>query len=98
MTQLMGSGDAGGFEHCASCGALAAGPCARCRKPLCGDCCVITRHGATPWAICTRCARRGGTSLRGPWLGLIAWLALPLVVLALLVAAAVLLVSSGVVR
>lgn len=98
MTQLIGSGDGGGFEHCASCGALAAGPCARCRKPLCGDCCVITRHGATPWAICTSCAHRGGTSLRGPWLGLIAWLALPLVVLAVLVVAAYLLVSGGVVR
>jgi hypothetical protein len=85
MTQLIGGGDDGGFEHCASCGALAAGPCASCRKPLCGDCCVITRHGATQWAICFRCDRRGGRSLRGAWLGLLAWLGIPLAVLAALV-------------
>jgi hypothetical protein len=84
MTQLMGSGDGGGFEHCATCGALAAGPCARCRKPLCGDCCVITRHGATPWALCFRCARRGGRSLRSAWLGLVLWLCIPLAALVIL--------------
>jgi hypothetical protein len=87
MTQLIGSGDGGGFEHCASCGALAAGPCARCRKPLCGDCCVITRHGASEWAICFRCDRGGGRSLRSAWLGLLGWLGIPLVVLAALVIA-----------
>jgi hypothetical protein len=85
MTQLMGSGEGGGFEHCASCGALAAGPCARCRKPLCGDCCVITRHGATPWALCFRCARQGGRSLRSAWLGLVLWLCIPLLALMALV-------------
>jgi hypothetical protein len=85
MTQLIGSGDGGGFEHCASCGALAAGPCARCRKPLCGDCCVITRHGASSWAICFRCDRRGGRSLRSAWAGLLLWLGIPLLVLAVLV-------------
>jgi hypothetical protein len=84
MTQLMGSGDGGGFEHCASCGAVAAGPCARCRKPLCGDCCVITRHGATQWAICFRCDRQGGRSLRTAWLGLALWLCIPLAALAAL--------------
>lgn len=85
MTQLLQGGDGGGFEHCASCGALAAGPCARCRKPLCGDCCVITRHGASQWAICRRCERDGGRSLRRAWLGLLTWLGLPLAALALLV-------------
>jgi hypothetical protein len=85
MTQLVGSGDGGGFEHCSSCGALAAGPCARCRRPLCGDCCVITRHGASTWAICRSCDRRGGRSLRGAWLGLLGWLAIPLLLLAALV-------------
>jgi hypothetical protein len=84
MTQLMGGGEGGGFEHCASCGAVAAGPCARCRKPLCGDCCVITRHGATQWAICFRCERQGGRSLRGAWLSLALWLCIPLAVLAAL--------------
>jgi hypothetical protein len=86
VTQLIGSGDGGGFEHCSSCGALAAGPCARCRRPLCGDCCVITQHGARQWAICRRCDRRGGRSLRGAWLGLLAWLAIPVLLLAALVA------------
>lgn len=85
--QLASSGDGGGdFRRCASCGGLAAGPCARCRKPLCGDCCVITRHGANEWALCHACERRGGGSLRSAWLGLLLWLALPLVVLALVVA------------
>lgn len=86
MGQLIGiGGDGGGFVHCASCGALAAGPCARCKKPLCGDCCVITRHGATPWAICKSCARRHGTSLKSAWFGLALWLIVPLLVLATLV-------------
>lgn len=93
MTQLIGSGDGGGFEHCASCGGVAAGPCARCRKPLCGDCCVITRHGASEWAICFRCDRKGGRSLRGAWLGLLGWLGIPLVLLAALVLALFLLVA-----
>jgi hypothetical protein len=94
MTQLMGSGDGGGFEHCASCGGLAAGPCARCRKPLCGDCCVITRHGASEWAICLRCDRKGGSSLRSAWVSLVLWLGIPLAVLALLVTALYLLTSK----
>lgn len=84
--QLISSGDGGGFERCATCGATAAGPCARCRKPLCGDCCVITRHGATQWAICLSCERRGGRSLRSAWVGLIGWLALPLLALVALIA------------
>jgi hypothetical protein len=84
--QLLTSGDGGGFEHCAVCGALAAGPCARCRKPLCGDCCIITSHGATQWAICRRCEQKGGSSLRSAWIGLALWLGVPIVVLAVLVA------------
>lgn len=79
-------GDGGGLARCA-CGAIAAGPCARCRVPLCGDCCIITEHGAQPWAICRRCARRGGHSLRRAWVGLVLWLAAALAALALLVAA-----------
>lgn len=84
--QLIGSGDGGGFVHCASCGATAAGPCARCRKPLCGDCCVITSHGADQWAICKSCERRGGSSLRAAWMGLGTWLVLVLVALVALIA------------
>jgi hypothetical protein len=85
--QLIGTGGEGdGLQRCA-CGAIAAGPCARCRKPLCGDCCVITEHGAQPWAICRTCARRGGTSLRGAWFGLLLWLGGALLVLVALVVA-----------
>lgn len=83
--QLIGSGgDGGGLAHCA-CGALAAGPCARCRVPLCGDCCVITEHGTQPWAICRACERRGGRSLRGAWFELLLWLGAALLGLAVLV-------------
>lgn len=83
--QLIQSGDDGGFEHCSICGALAAGPCARCRRPLCGDCCVITRHGATQWAICRSCERGGGSSLRSAWIGLLAWLGAGLLALVALI-------------
>jgi hypothetical protein len=85
--QLSSGGEGGGaFERCATCAGLAAGPCARCRKPLCGDCCVITRHGASEWAICFTCERRGGRSLRSAWVGLLLWLGLPLLALAALIA------------
>jgi hypothetical protein len=47
---------------------------------------VITRHGATPWAICLRCEKRGGGSLRSAWVGLSIWLILPLVGLVALIA------------
>ena len=65
-----------------SCGALAVGPCARCHDPLCGDCCVITEGGATKFAICFRCEKRGGRSLAGPWRSLLLWLVGILVLLA----------------
>ncbi len=71
--------------RCGVCGGLAAGPCARCRIPLCGDCCVISAHGANQWAVCRRCHERGGSSLRRGWLRVGTWLLLPLVVLAALV-------------
>jgi hypothetical protein len=83
--QLIGSGEGGGLEHCAVCGALAAGPCASCRKPLCGDCCVLTTHGAGQWAICKACERKRGRSLAGAWLGLGGWLLMLLAALAVLV-------------
>jgi hypothetical protein len=84
--QLMGTGGDGGELARCACGALAAGPCARCRIPLCGDCCIITEHGAQPWAICRPCARRGGNSLRRAWVGLVLWLVATLAGLAALVA------------
>lgn len=87
MGQLISSGgDGGGLEHCGSCGALAAGPCARCHKPLCGDCCVIVKHGASPWAVCRSCSKRQGDSLRHAWIALLTWMVVPLVFLAALVA------------
>jgi hypothetical protein len=81
--QLMSSGDGGGFVHCVGCGGLAAGPCARCRRPVCGDCCVLTSGGAQPWAICHDCHERGGASLKRGWGTVIGWLVKP--ILALLV-------------
>jgi hypothetical protein len=83
---LQTSGDDGGFEHCCICGGLAAGPCARCRKPVCGNCCVLTEGTATPWAVCLSCDRRGGRSLSQGWWLVGAWLLVPLVVLVTLLA------------
>ena len=80
---LMSSGDGGGLARCAECGAEAAGPCARCRRPVCGDCCVLTR-GPDPWALCMSCDERGGSSLGGPWLTVVGWIAKPILALAAL--------------
>lgn len=60
----------------------AAGPCARCRAPVCGDCCELTTGGATTFAVCLACVERGGASLRPAWLGLLGWLVMIVVVLA----------------
>ena len=76
--QLTSHDDGGGFVHCVSCGALAAGPCGRCRKPVCGDCCVLTTGGAGPWAICLGCDRSEGRSLRRGWLTVVGWLVKPI--------------------
>jgi hypothetical protein len=63
--------------RCALCGRRdAAGPCARCRKSICGDCCELSSGGATTFAVCLSCIRRGGASLRPAWLGLLGWLGL----------------------
>jgi hypothetical protein len=79
--QLMGAGG-GDTARCGLCGGEAAGPCARCRTPVCGDCCTLTDGGSTTWAICLRCERRGGASLRPAWLGLLGWLGLVLLAIA----------------
>ena len=71
----MSAGD-GPVVRCRLCGAPAVGPCARCRAMVCADCCVLSDGGASTFAVCTRCERRGGASLRRPWLGLVAWLGL----------------------
>ena len=62
-----------GPERCRLCGALAVGPCASCKSPVCGDCCVLTEGGDETWAICHRCEKRGGRSLAGAWGSLIRW-------------------------
>ncbi|MBL8744062.1 MAG: hypothetical protein JNK04_23305 [Myxococcales bacterium] len=69
--------------RCAICGDEAVGPCARCRNPTCGDCCVLTEGSAKVWAICLRCEKRGGRNLLPGWALVLAWVALPIVGLAL---------------
>ena len=59
--------------RCKVCAALAVGPCARCAAPLCGDCCVIVRGRATPYAVCPSCAKPAAT-LGAAWNGLVVWL------------------------
>jgi hypothetical protein len=81
MTSLISSGD-GPVARCKFCERTAAGPCARCRAPVCGDCCELTDGGATTFAICLGCVKRGGTSLAPAWLGLLGLLAVIVVVLA----------------
>lgn len=88
MTSLMSSGD-GPVARCKLCERTAVGPCARCRAPVCGDCCELTDGGATTFAICLTCVKRGGRSLAPGWLGLLGWIALiilPLVGIAVLLA------------
>jgi hypothetical protein len=88
MTSLMSSGD-GPVARCKLCERTAVGPCARCRAPVCGDCCELTEGGATIFAICLTCVKRGGRSLAPGWLGLLGWIALiilPLVGIAVVLA------------
>jgi hypothetical protein len=72
MPGLMSSGD-GPVTTCRLCGKPASGPCARCRTMVCADCVVLT-EGAGTFAVCTRCAERGGASLSRAWLGLLVWI------------------------
>ena len=72
--------------RCVHCGALAAGPCARCDRPVCGDCSVLTKGGVRTYAICKACERAVGASLARSWLTVIYWVAVPLVALLLFVA------------
>jgi hypothetical protein len=73
MPSLMSSDDPPS-ARCSHCGAIAAGPCARCRRPTCGDCCELTEGGATTFAVCLACVKRGGKSFGGPYMGLLLWL------------------------
>ncbi len=73
MSSLMHSGDPPA-TRCALCTRDAAGPCARCRRSVCGDCCELTTGGATTFAVCLTCVRRGGASLAGAWGSTLLWL------------------------
>lgn len=75
--------DSGGAPpRCVFCGRPAAGPCASCRRMVCGHCCTLTEGGMKPWAICLDCDRKGGRSLRGAWASFLGWLLLPILALA----------------
>lgn len=76
-----------GVERCALCGAEAAGPCASCRRSVCGDCCTLTEDTSRPWAICLDCDRSKGRSLAGAWWSFLKPLLAGLVVLAAIVGA-----------
>ena len=92
MGSLVPVDDGGPVARCKLCGKTAAGPCARCKSPVCGDCCELTEGGATTFAICLTCVKqRGGKSLTGGWLGLLVWLGGIVLVLAGIAALLVLL-------
>ncbi|MDQ3365287.1 MAG: hypothetical protein M3680_07660 [Myxococcota bacterium] len=77
MSSLIPAGGGEGpLARCKGCGRTAVGPCARCRSPVCGDCCELTDGGATTFAVCHPCVRAGGATLAPGWLGLLGWLAL----------------------
>ena len=84
--QLQWADGGGGEARCVICDARAVGPCARCHAPVCGDCCVLTEGSAKTWAICLRCDRRAGRSLRGGWAQVALWVGGPLLLLAIAVA------------
>jgi hypothetical protein len=68
MTGQLRHHDEESFIRCYLCGADAAGPCAQCRKSVCGSCCVLVQGAATQWAVCTRCD--AGQDQVGGWAGL----------------------------
>ncbi len=73
--------DDDGPARCSFCPREAAGPCASCARPVCGDCCTLTEGGVRVWAVCLECDRKKGRSLAGAWSGLLVWLVGILVVL-----------------
>lgn len=87
MASLIPAGD-GPVVRCKLCSKVAVGPCARCKASVCGDCCELTDGGATTFALCLTCVRRGGATLAPAWLGLLGWIAL--IVLPLIAIASVL--------
>ncbi len=94
MSSLMPVGDPP-VTRCAICKSRdAAGPCARCHRSVCGDCCELTSGGATTFAICLTCVKRGGSSLSSAWVGLLVWMGVIIVGLAAIGALLVLLRRS----
>lgn len=69
--------------RCSLCARAAVGPCARCRRSVCGDCCVLSDGGVSTFAICLVC-NRGGADLRRSWLSLLVWLGGLVLVLAVI--------------
>lgn len=73
MPSLMSSGDPPS-ARCSHCGREAVGPCARCHRPTCGDCCELTEGGAATFAVCLACVKHGGKSVLPGYAGLLLWL------------------------
>lgn len=86
MSGQLQHADGNGPERCAFCSADAAGPCASCRRSVCGNCCTLTEGGVRTWAICLECDRKKGRSLSGAWGSFGLFLIAILVVLAAAVA------------
>ena len=63
-----------GPPPCRLCGAPSAGPCARCGKLVCADCCTLTKNSAKVWAVCLGCEGAAETEVAGRWGGLLLWL------------------------
>ena len=91
MASLMSDGG-GPSARCRLCGKTAVGPCARCRTPVCGDCCELTAGGATTFAICLTCVKVGGRSLAPAYRGLVLWISA--IILGLAAIAAVVVVAA----
>jgi hypothetical protein len=91
VSSLIPVGGDGPVARCKLCENPAVGPCARCKAAICGDCCELTDGGATTFALCLTCVRRGGSTLRPAWLGLLGWLAMIILPLAAVAAALALL-------
>ena len=73
----------GGAARCVICHGEAIGPCARCRRPVCGDCCELVQGGGKPFAVCVSCERGAKRALGGLG-GLAVWvLGVVLVVVAM---------------
>jgi len=77
--------DNSGPLRCSFCSNDAAGPCATCARPVCGDCCTLKAGGVRTWAVCLDCDRHGGRSLMHVWKPVLAWVFVVLLVLFLVV-------------